>query len=164
MTAGYLEWLQDPSSRALRDAGPPAGQVFAGLVVAVAIAIILSSRENPIGPFWVVVEGAGALCTGIVAVADRDGWRIRKALAYIGLNQRSRWGRGSMPESPTEAAAWLEDAANADASALERASILIGIDRWAEARALLDECIPSTDHERAWLVRIRSMVDGARRD
>jgi hypothetical protein len=127
-------------------------------MLAVAIGLVLSLGEgSPPNPF-VTVGVAGLLLTGVVAIADRDGWRVREALAFLGLNQRARWRHGSMPEDAEEARAWLNDPANVDATDLERASILIGANRWEDAGQLVAQASGAEEMEAAALVRMRLTI------
>jgi len=92
-----------------------------------------------------------------VAVADGDGWRIRRAMAYVAIQQRKRWTRGRIPATPSLARRWLQDPSNADASGLERASALFTIGDVAAARAALDSYMPRDAVEVAGLTRMRAV-------
>jgi hypothetical protein len=156
--AAYIERLRSPVGRALLDAGPPNGQVLGALAAGVAIGAILSSAEGFEASPWVTVGLTAFILTTLVSLADRDGWRIREALAYLGLRQRARWRRGNLPEDKEEASKWLADPANAGASGLERASVLIGADRWDEAAVALAQTEATDAQEHAALVRMRSTI------
>jgi hypothetical protein len=157
--AGYIERLRSPSARALRDVGPPNGQIFAALSIAIVVALVVPNVGS-VGTTLYTLGIAALLLTGVVSIADRNGWRIREAMAYIGLTQRARWQRGALPEDAAEAIEWLDNPANADASNVEWASMLMSADRWGEAGTLIADAWGSTPQEHATLVRMRSTIEG----
>lgn len=106
-------------------------------------------------PLWAVVP---ATVLTLICVADRDGWNIRRAMAYVALQQRARWTRGPLPDTPAKAQAWLADPANANASGLETASMLITSGNRADGSALLDSYVPETGTQTAAVVRLRSYL------
>jgi hypothetical protein len=109
---------------------------------------------------WPVLAVAPGIMTLAVALADRDGWLVRHAMAYVAIQQGKRWTRGPLPMTPSLATVWLTDPANATASPLERATVLFGAGRGEEAGATLERFIPETSRQRASLVRLRACVEG----
>ena len=119
-----LERIRSPSGRAIRNAGPRDRDVAAGAILSVAviaIAWLTGILQSVPWPAWMVIP---FVILSAVAVADADGWRIRRAMAYVAIEQRKRWTRGQIPATPSRAQRWLTDPSNADASGLERASAL----------------------------------------
>ena len=106
-------------------------------------------------PLWAVVPGT---VLSVISFADRDGWNIRRAMAYVAIQQRARWTRGPLPDTPALAQAWLDDPVNADASGLETASMLITSGNRAAGMALLDSYVPETEMQAAGLARLRSYL------
>ena len=94
-----------------------------------------------------------------VAVLDRDGWNIRRAMAYVAVQQRARWMSGQVPASPSLARVWLDDPANADANPLERMSVLIIAGDLDAARAILDTYVPTIPVQAVAMVRVRSYLN-----
>ena len=124
---------RSPSFRAIRNAGPPTSWLVIGGVLSVI----------PIGLLYVAgvrhierVLAVPFLVFMLVAWLDRDGWRIRMALAEVASEQRRRWRWGTLPVDPTTAEAWLET--HRDAPPEVRASVMTTAGRGAEARALLE--------------------------
>ena len=104
-------------------------------------------------PLWSLIPAA---VLTVVSLADRDGWNIRRAMAYVAVQQRARWTRGRFPSSVSAAVAWLDDPANTDANSLERISALLMIGNMSAGRALLDEYVPTTDVQVAAVARLRA--------
>ncbi len=152
-----LERIRSPSGRAVRNAGPRERDVAAGAILSVAVIGIAWSagilRSVP-WPAWMVIP---FVILSAVAVADADGWRIRRAMAYVAIEQRKRWTRGQIPATPSVAQRWLTDPSNADASGLERASALFMTGDVAAASAVLDTFVPSDATEAAGSTRMRSV-------
>jgi hypothetical protein len=94
----------------------------------------------------------------VISVADHDGWNIRRAMAYVALQQRARWTPGPIPHTSSMAQAWLDDPANAAADGLPKASMLITVGNRAAARGLLDAYTPTTDLEAAAAARLRAYL------
>lgn len=130
-----------------------AGFLVTGLVILIGWLSGLL-RDVP-WPYWALIL---ATVLTVISVADRDGWRIRRAMAYVAIQQRARWTRGPLPATPSLAQAWLDDPANADASALERTSALLTIGNLATARAILDTFEPTSDVQAAAAARTRSYL------
>ena len=152
-----LERFRSPSGRAIRNAGPRDRDVAAGAILSVAVIAIgwLTGilRSVP-WPAWMVIP---FVILSAVGVADADGWRIRRAMAYVAIEQRKRWTRGRIPATPSSAQRWLADPSNADASGLERASALFMTGDAAAASAALDRYVPRDATEAAGLTRMRSV-------
>lgn len=146
--------------RHLSDLGPPNSRVVAAFLLGIAIAAGLwyggIGRAEP----WLLVGGACAITSGLVALTDRNGWLAREALAYIAETHLARWKYGEIPETPAEAAAWLADPKNATASAIARASVLCTADDWEGARAVLEAFSPATELERVMRLRLLAGVEG----
>lgn len=106
-------------------------------------------------PLWAVTP---ATVLTVICFADRDGWNIRRAMAYVAIQQRARWTRGPLPDSPAMAKAWLDDPANADATGLETASMLIASGDRAAGSTLLDSYAPGTAMQTAAVARLRSYL------
>jgi hypothetical protein len=153
--SALLERFRSPGRKAWRDAGPPERFVIVGFVLSTALVIIgwLSGvlRDVP-WPLWAVIP---ASVLTLISAADRDGWNIRRAMAYVAIQQRARWTRGPLPDTPTRAQAWLDDPVNTDASDLEKASILITSGNRAAGGALLDSYVPETAMQTASVARLR---------
>ena len=98
-----LERFRSPSGRAIRNAGPRDRDVAAGAILSVAVIAIgwLTGilRSVP-WPAWMVIP---FVILSAVAIADADGWRIRRAMAYVAIEQRKRWTRGRIPATPSSA-------------------------------------------------------------
>ncbi len=152
--------LRSPATRALRDAGPPNRQV----IVAAAVGLLVDLALWLLGPLrglpWPVLAIAPAAMTMIVAIADRDGWIVRRAMMDIAVQQRARWSPGGFPASPAAAEAWLEHPANMGASALQRASVLIAAGRHDEASTLIEAMAPENLAQQASALRIGAFLRG----
>ena len=91
-----IERLRSPARNALSDAGPPDRWVFAGFGLAVLfIAVGWFSgvlRDVP-WPLWALIPVA---ILTVVGLADRDGWNIRRAMAYVAITHgRDGWAERS---------------------------------------------------------------------
>ena len=123
---------RSPSFRALRDAGPPTSWLAVSAVCCfIPIAVLYIAGVDNVAALLAVPF----LVFAIVARLDRDGWRIRMALAEIAYQQRRRWRWGTLPVEPMTAGAWLS--AYPDAPPEVRASVMTTAGRDAEARAVL---------------------------
>lgn len=145
--------------RALREAGPPGIALFIALALGVAFTAWLTSVAPGVD-LWLLVAASLGGATGLVALADRDGWRARAGMAYVAQEQVRRWNAGTPPTSPMEASAWLADAANATASPLERATALSIAGDFGEARALLVGVDPESETDRLRKLRLLRWIDG----
>jgi hypothetical protein len=147
---------RSPSFRALREAGPPTSWLMIGAVASLVPIAILAI---------VGVKNVAVLLTvpfmlfALVARLDRDGWRIRRALAEIAWQQRRRWRWGALPVDPVSADAWL--AASPDAPPAVRASVLTTAGRDAEARALLQGSVGVAPDEAGLDARLRILFAAA---
>jgi hypothetical protein len=152
-----LERIRSPSGRAIRNAGPRDRDVAAGAILSVAViavAWLTGILQSVPWPAWMIIP---FVILTAVAVGDADGWRIRRAMAYVALEQRKRWTRGRVPPTPTLAQRWLADPSNTDASGLERASVLFMAGDAAAATASLDAYVPTDAIEIAGLTRMRAV-------
>ena len=103
------ERIRSPSGRAIRNAGPRQGDVAAGAILSVAviaIAWLTGILQSVPWPAWMIIP---VVILTAVAIADADGWRIRRAMAYVALEQRARRTRGRIPSTPSVAQRWLVD-------------------------------------------------------
>lgn len=132
--------------------------MIAAVVVGISAGAILWIVGADTRPPWLLLLGIPAVLTAIVAVADRDGWRVREAMAYVALQQTARWSRGPLLRTTPAAEAWLADPANAEATTPERTSALIAAGHWAEAETLVAGAEGSTDTERASIARLRATI------
>ena len=152
----FLERLRSPARKALRQAGPPDLTVVAGFAVSGFLILVgwwSGALQHVPWPWWALIP---ILILTIISVADRDGWNVRRAMAYVAIRQRARWMGGPIPRGPSSARAWLDDPANAEADALQKVSLLINIGNLAAGRALLDAYVPSTNAQAATVIRLRS--------
>jgi hypothetical protein len=102
---------------------------------------------------------AGLLVPRLVpGIADRDGWRVRAAMAYVAIEQRRQWRHGRPPITPAAANAWLDGEAGQAATALERAGVMVTAGRRAEALAALDGAAVASDLDRVRQLRLRSTI------
>jgi hypothetical protein len=151
----FLERLRSPARKALRQAGPPDRAVIAGFAVSGFLIVVGwwsgALRDVP-WPWWALIPIA---ILAVISFADRDGWNVRRAMAYVAIGQRARWAGGEIPRGPSGARAWLDDPAHADADGLQRVSMLINIGNLAAGRALLDAYVPTTEVQAAAAVRFR---------
>lgn len=154
----FLDRVRSPGQRAMRGAGPSDRLVIAAVVVGVSAGAVLWLIGADARPPWLLLLGIPAVLTAIIAVADRDGWRVREAIAYVALQQTARWTRGPLLRTTRAAEAWLAEPANADATTPERTSALIAAGHWAEAETLVAGAEGSTDAERASIARLRATI------
>jgi hypothetical protein len=151
-----IERLRSPARKASSDAGPPDRWVFAGFgLAALIIAVGWFSgvlRDVP-WPLWALIPVA---ILTIVGVADRDGSNIRRAMAYLAIQQRARWAGGPIPRGPSKSQAWLDDPANAGADGLQRVSMQVAVGDLAAAKATLDGYQPTTGVQVAAMARLRA--------
>jgi hypothetical protein len=153
-----LERLRSPGSRAFRDAGPPDSRLLAALAGSGILVVVLG--WTVVGPdTWPLLAVIPVGLTLGIALSDRDGWAMREAMVFVAVEQRRRFARGRLPTSPREADTWLADPAHGDATGLERASVLLVANRYADALALLDAAGVTTDLDRVRSIRIRSTVE-----
>ncbi len=153
-----LERIRSPSRRALRDAGPRDRDVLAGAIVSgllIAVGWWAGPLRDVPWPAWAAIP---VVILTAIAVADRDGWRIRRAMAYVAIRQRARWTRGRIPTTPSLARQWLLDPANAGASGAERASVQFMAGDIAAASATLDAYHPTGAVELASRTRMLAVV------
>lgn len=132
--------------------------MVAAIVVGVSAGGVLWLIRTETRPPWLLLGGIPAVLTAIIAVTDRDGWRVREAIAYVALQQAARWTRGPLLRTTPAAEAWLADPAYADATTPERTSALIAAGRWTDAGALIAGTDGSSDAERASVVRLRATI------
>ena len=159
--SGVLERINAPGQRAMRGAGPPPIPTAVAIVGGVALAGVIWLVRYEDGPPWLAFGLIPGTLTAALAVADRDGWRIRAAIATVGLEQVRRWGgAGSMPRTVAAAERWLADPARADEPPLRRVSVMTVAGRWDAARAALMGIEPRDDIERASRMRLLAVIDG----
>ncbi len=94
----------------------------------------------------------------VVSFADRDGWNIRRAMAYVAIQQRARWTGSDIPRTPAQAQRWLDDPANANPDGLQKVSVLIALGNLAAATSALETYVPTTDVQIAGATRMRSYL------
>jgi hypothetical protein len=141
---------RSPSIRAIREAGPPFRWILVAVPVALIAVIVLyvAGVENR-----AVLVASPLVAFILVGLLDRDGWRIRMAMAEVAVRQRERWRWGTLPIDPISAEAWLS--ANADAPPVARAGVLATAGRHEEARALVEASTADTPLDAANLARLR---------
>jgi hypothetical protein len=155
---GFLARLRSPGRKASSDAGPPDRWVFAGVGVGLLFIVVgwMSGVLRGVPwPLWALLP-VGVLI--VVSFADHDGWNIRRAMAYVAIQQRARWKGGEIPRTPSLAQRWLDDPANADADGLQKVSVLIALGDLAAATSMLETYVPTTDVQVAAVTRIRSYL------
>lgn len=157
---GWLDRVRSPAARAVRGAGPPMWQVVTAIVGGSAAGVVLIVLW-PSLPFAAIVVPP-ALLSLAVSLRDRDGPMIRGALAYVALEQRRRSGGRRMPATRRQANAWLA-VEHPDASAIERAAVLIGAKRFREALELIDAnaTAPMTELDAVRVARLRASAKAA---
>ena len=140
--------------RALREAGPPIRWIVAAIPLALAVVIVLyiAGVENQ-----AVLLAIPFVAFVLVGLIDRDGWRIRMAMAEVATRQREHWRTGTLPIDPPSAEAWLSE--HPDARPVERASVLVTVGRREEAIALLDAAVGETPTETVGIARLRLTLD-----
>ena len=140
---------RSPSARAVRDAGPPTSWLVIAAVLSLVPIVVL---------FAAGVDNAAALFSmpflafAIAARLDRDGWRLRLALAELAIRQRATWTWGKLPIDPVSAEAWL--AAQPDAPPEVRASVMATAGRFEDARALVGAAKAASPIEAVRLARL----------
>ena len=129
--------------RALREAGPPVRWIIAAIPLAVAVVIVLyvAGVENR-----AVLLAIPLVAFVVVCLIDRDGWRIRMAMAEVAGRQRERWQWGRLPIDAIVRRDWL--AAHADAPPTARASVLATVGRHEEALELVRSASAETPRTR----------------
>lgn len=151
-----IERLRSPARRAVSDAGPPDRWVSAGFglaVLMIAVGWFSGTLRDVPWPLWAVIP---VTILTVVGFLDRDGWNIRRATAYVALQQRARWVGGPIPRGPTASLAWLDDPANAAADGLQRVSMLIAVGNLTAAQATLDAYEPNTGVHVAAVARLHA--------
>jgi hypothetical protein len=132
--------------------------VFAGFGLGVLLIVVgwMTGwlRDVP-WPLWAAIPVA---LLSVVSITDRDGWNVRRAMAYVAIQQRARWPGGAVPVVPSLAQAWLDDPKNASADGLQKVSVLIVVGNLAAARATLETFMPRTDVQVAAATRMRSYL------
>ncbi len=145
MAAAFRRWnarRRSPSMRALREAGPPIRWIVAAIPLALAAVIVLYVAGVENRAVLVAIPFVAFVLVGLI---DRDGWRIRMAMAEVAGRQREHWRTGTLPIDPLSADAWLIE--HPDARPAERASVLVTVGRREEAIGLLDAAVGETPTE-----------------
>jgi hypothetical protein len=141
---------RSPSARALRDAGPPTRWlVIAAVLSLIPIVLLFAAGVGDITALFALPFLAFVL----VGRLDRDGWRIRLAMAELAIHQRAHWTWGRLPADPVSAASWL--AAHPDAPPEVRASVMATAGRYDDARALVAAATAETPVGVVRLARLR---------
>ena len=156
MTAIRRRLAPAPARRLLREAGPPTWQDLLAIVVAGAIGTAVYIQPG-LG-LWPAIVVA-LVITATPAAFDRDGWRIRRGMAWLAAEQRRRIP--DLPRTPAGAERWLAGKGDS-ATELTRASFLITADRLDEARAVVDAFEPVDLEDRARRERFVATLDGLR--
>ena len=156
---GLLDRLRSPGSKALRDAGPPMGQVIAAVILGGVVDVVVAFGSRGMLPFWSYVVPPFVL-TLAVSLADRDGRVVRGAIAVVGMEQRRRAAGRAVPATPAAANRWLASPPP-DATRFERAAALITAARPAEAAAALDTVEPASPADVVRLIRLRASAAAA---
>jgi hypothetical protein len=142
--------------RALREAGPPIRWIVAAIPLALAAVIVLYVAGVDNQAVLLAIPFVAFVLVGLI---DRDGWRIRMAMAEVAARQREHWRTGTLPIDPPSADAWLIE--HPDARAVERASVLVTVGRREDAIALLDAAVGETPTETVGIARLRLTLDPA---
>lgn len=153
-----LDRVRGPGPKALRDAGPPQWQVIAAVLGGGVLDVVLALvawRDLPLAAYVV----PPFILTLAVSLADRTGVPVRRAIAWVGMEQRRRW-TGRLPISKGGAERWLADPPP-DAGPFERASALLTAGRPADAAAVLERFEPASSSDRVRLGRLRASVAAA---
>lgn len=145
-----------PARRLLRDAGPPNWQNLLAIVLTGPILAFVYTQPG-LG-LWPAAL-SGLVITTIPAALDVAGWRIRRGMAWLAVEQRRRMS--DLPRTPAGADRWLAGSGES-APELTRASILMMTDRLDEARALVDGFQPATAEDQARRERLIAALDGLR--
>jgi hypothetical protein len=144
----------------MRDAGPPTAWVLAAFGVG---APVLGLALVASGPTRLLLEVAWLAILAAPSVLDRDGWRIRIAMAWLAAEQRRRLrATPRLPRTPAGADRWLERPAARDAG-LTQASVLMMAGRIAEARRLVEGHAVDDPEDRARVARMLAAIDGLER-
>jgi len=140
--------------RALREAGPPLRRIVAAIPLALAVVIVLyvAGVENR-----ALLLAIPFVAFVLVCFIDRDGWRIRMAMAEVAARQREHWRTGSLPIDPPSAESWLTE--HPDARPAERASVLVTAGRREEGMAILNAAVGETPTEAVGIARLRLSLD-----
>ena len=152
----FLERLRSPAQKAIREAGPPTAVVIIGFAVSgllILVGWLLGALQDVPWSLWALIPIA---ILSAVSFADRDGWNIRRAMAYVAIEQRARWTTGPVPRTASGAQAWLDDPVNADADGLQKVSMLITVGNLAAGKAMLDAYVPATAVQTAGAARLRA--------
>ena len=158
MAGAFRRWnarRRSPSMRALREAGPPLRWIVAAVPLALAVVIVLYVAGVHNRAVLVAIPFVAFV---LVCFIDRDGWRIRMAMAEVAGRQRERWRWGRIPIDAMSADAWL--AAHADAPPAARASMLGTLGRHEEALELVRSASAETPQDALNLARMRILFDG----
>ena len=136
--------------RALREAGPPIRWIVAAIPLALAAVVVLyvAGVRNQ-----AVLLAIPLVAFVLVCLIDRDGWRIRMAMAEVASRQRERWRWGRIPIDAISADAWL--AAHADAPPAARASVMATVGRHEEALDLVTSASAERPQDAVNLARLR---------
>ena len=138
--------LERASAFPVRACGPRSGTalrwIAAAIPLALAAVVVLYVAGVENTAVLVVIPFIAFVLVGII---DRDGWRIRMAMAEVAARQREHWRTGTLPIDPPSADAWLRE--HPDARPAERASVLVTAGRREEAVALLDAAVGETPTE-----------------
>jgi hypothetical protein len=154
MTAIRRRLAPAPARRLLREAGPPTWHDLLAIVLAVAIGTAVYTQPGlGLGPAILVA----LVITTTPAALDRDGWRIRRGMAWLAAEQRRRMV--DPPRTPAGAERWLAGKGDS-ATELTRASFLMMADRLDEARAIVDAFEPVDLEDRARRERFVAALGG----
>jgi hypothetical protein len=135
----------------MRNAGPPTRWLaIAAVLSAIPIVLLYLVGVDDVTPLLALPFLAFAL----VGRLDRDGWRIRLAMAELALRQRAHWTWGKLPVDPISAESWL--AVHPDAPPEARASVMATAGRYADARALVAAAKAETPVGAVRLARLRT--------
>jgi hypothetical protein len=136
--------------RALREAGPPIRWIVAAIPLALAAVIVLYVAGVNNEAVLLAIPFVAFVLVGLI---DRDGWRIRMAMAEVAARQREHWRTGRLPIDPPSADAWLIE--HPDARAVARAAVLATAGRHEEARSLVESIDRDTPLDALNLARLR---------
>lgn len=154
MTAIRRRLAPAPARRMIRDAGPPTPWVIVGFVtggvVAIALDLVVGIR---IAAFLAIV----LVAVTVPSIVDVDGWRIRRGMAWLAVEQRRR--QSGLPRTAAGAERWLARS-DETASPMTRASVELMAGRIAEARALVESAPRDTPEDAARAARILAAIDG----
>lgn len=145
-----------PSIRVLREAGPPVRWLVAAGIVGLSAVVVLYLAGLRSAPVLVAVP---LIAFVVACAADRDGWRIRMAVAELAARQRERWRSGPLPVDPVAAESWLTT--HPDAPLAERAAVMATANRPGDGLALLDGATTDTPEEAVRVARLRITLAAA---